>query len=46
MGFILDKYKEYWEPLILPDDYKYSEAELGEKIIVTKSGSKVIREDF
>lgn len=46
MDSLLDKYKELWSPLILPDDYKYSMAELGEDSLVMADGTTIVREEF
>lgn len=46
MDSLLDKYKDVWSPIIEPDDYKYSMAELDPETVLLVDGTKVARQEF
>lgn len=46
MDNLLDKYREVWSPLIEPDDYKYTMAELAPEKMKISDGTTVERFEF
>jgi hypothetical protein len=46
MDYALEKYRHMWAPLIEPDDFQYTQADIAPKDTTTPKGVHIRRKDF